>query len=106
MGKRLVFASVALFLLFERSSGTGRQPRGPEDATIPAPTPPLDGHADDRARDFVGDGGDMADPAGHHGGPFSSGSASETVGRIRAARLSSVLGQQVIIQNIGGRPGN
>src|SRR3982074_1088396 len=63
-GEEACFASVALFLLFERSSGTGRQPRGPEDATIPARTPPLDGHADDRARDFVGAGRDLAEPAG------------------------------------------
>jgi tripartite-type tricarboxylate transporter receptor subunit TctC len=34
--------------------------------------------------------------------PFAAGSASDTVGRILAARLSEVLGQQVVIENIGG----
>jgi tripartite-type tricarboxylate transporter receptor subunit TctC len=37
--------------------------------------------------------------------PFAAGSASDTVGRILAARLSEVLGQQVIIENIGGAGG-
>jgi tripartite-type tricarboxylate transporter receptor subunit TctC len=37
--------------------------------------------------------------------PFAAGSASDTVGRILAARLSEVLGQQVVIENIGGAGG-
>jgi tripartite-type tricarboxylate transporter receptor subunit TctC len=34
--------------------------------------------------------------------PFGAGSASDTVGRVLAAGLSEVLGQQVIIENIAG----
>src|SRR5258708_13035743 len=37
--------------------------------------------------------------------PFAAGSASDTVGRILAARLSEVLGQQVVVENIGGAGG-
>jgi tripartite-type tricarboxylate transporter receptor subunit TctC len=37
--------------------------------------------------------------------PFAAGSASDTVGRILAARLSEVLGQQVIIENTAGAGG-
>src|SRR5262245_33969523 len=37
--------------------------------------------------------------------PFAAGSASDTVGRILAARLSEVLGQQVLVENIGGAGG-
>jgi tripartite-type tricarboxylate transporter receptor subunit TctC len=37
--------------------------------------------------------------------PFAAGSASDTLARILAARLSEVLGQQVIIENIGGAGG-
>ena len=37
--------------------------------------------------------------------PFGAGSASDTVGRILGARLSEVLGQQVIVENIGGAGG-
>jgi tripartite-type tricarboxylate transporter receptor subunit TctC len=37
--------------------------------------------------------------------PFAVGSASDTVGRILAARLSEVLGQQVVVENIGGAGG-
>jgi tripartite-type tricarboxylate transporter receptor subunit TctC len=37
--------------------------------------------------------------------PFAAGSASDTVGRILAARLSEVLGQQVIVENVGGAGG-
>jgi tripartite-type tricarboxylate transporter receptor subunit TctC len=37
--------------------------------------------------------------------PFAAGSASDTVGRILAARLSEALGQQVIIENVGGAGG-
>src|ERR1700686_2281187 len=37
--------------------------------------------------------------------PFAAGSASDTVGRILAARLSEVLGQQVVIENIAGAGG-
>jgi len=37
--------------------------------------------------------------------PFAAGSASDTLGRILAARLSEILGQQVIIENIGGAGG-
>ncbi len=37
--------------------------------------------------------------------PFAAGSASDTVGRILAARLSEMLGQQVIIENVSGAGG-
>ena len=37
--------------------------------------------------------------------PFAAGSASDVVGRIFAARLSEVLGQQVVIENMGGAGG-
>jgi tripartite-type tricarboxylate transporter receptor subunit TctC len=37
--------------------------------------------------------------------PFAAGSASDIVGRILAARLSGVLGQQVIVENVGGAGG-
>ena len=37
--------------------------------------------------------------------PFAAGSASDVVGRIFAARLSEVLGQQVVIENVGGAGG-
>src|SRR5258708_15159119 len=37
--------------------------------------------------------------------PFAAGSASDTVGRILAARLSEVLDQQVVVENIGGAGG-
>jgi tripartite-type tricarboxylate transporter receptor subunit TctC len=37
--------------------------------------------------------------------PFAAGSASDTVGRILAARLSEILGQQVLVENIGGAGG-
>jgi tripartite-type tricarboxylate transporter receptor subunit TctC len=37
--------------------------------------------------------------------PFAAGSASDTVGRILAARLSEVLGQQVVVENVGGAGG-
>ena len=37
--------------------------------------------------------------------PFGPGSASDVVGRIFAARLSEVLGQQVVIENMGGAGG-
>jgi tripartite-type tricarboxylate transporter receptor subunit TctC len=37
--------------------------------------------------------------------PFAAGSASDTVARILAARLSELLGQQVVIENIGGAGG-
>jgi tripartite-type tricarboxylate transporter receptor subunit TctC len=37
--------------------------------------------------------------------PFAAGSASDTVARILGARLSEILGQQVIIENVGGAGG-
>jgi tripartite-type tricarboxylate transporter receptor subunit TctC len=37
--------------------------------------------------------------------PFAAGSASDTVGRILAARLSEVLAQQVVVENVGGAGG-
>jgi tripartite-type tricarboxylate transporter receptor subunit TctC len=37
--------------------------------------------------------------------PFAAGSASDTVGRIVAIRMSELLGQQVIIENVGGAGG-
>jgi hypothetical protein len=68
---------------------------------MPPWTTPLDGHTDDRARDFVVDGGDLADRAGHDGRAVCAGSASDTVGRIIAARLSEVLGQQERLRSAG-----
>jgi tripartite-type tricarboxylate transporter receptor subunit TctC len=37
--------------------------------------------------------------------PFAAGSASDTVGRILTARLSEILGQQVVVENMGGAGG-
>lgn len=37
--------------------------------------------------------------------PFAAGSASDTVGRVLAAALSEELGQQVIVENVGGAGG-
>ncbi|HWV41349.1 tripartite tricarboxylate transporter substrate binding protein [Pseudorhodoplanes sp.] len=37
--------------------------------------------------------------------PFAPGSASDVVGRVFAARLSEVLGQQVVVENMGGAGG-
>jgi tripartite-type tricarboxylate transporter receptor subunit TctC len=37
--------------------------------------------------------------------PFAAGGPVDTVGRIQAARLSEVLGQQVVVENIGGAGG-
>jgi tripartite-type tricarboxylate transporter receptor subunit TctC len=37
--------------------------------------------------------------------PFAAGGPVDTVGRVQAARLSEVLGQQVIVENIGGAGG-
>src|SRR5262245_31067493 len=37
--------------------------------------------------------------------PFAAGSASDTVARLLSGRLSEVLGQQVIIENVGGAGG-
>ena len=37
--------------------------------------------------------------------PFAAGSSSDTAGRVIAAKMSEVLGQQVIIENIGGGGG-
>ena len=37
--------------------------------------------------------------------PFSAGSASDTAGRIISARLSELLGQQVVVENVGGAGG-
>jgi len=37
--------------------------------------------------------------------PFAAGSASDTVARILGTRLSEVLGQQVLVENIGGAGG-
>ncbi len=37
--------------------------------------------------------------------PFAAGSASDTVGRILGARLSELLGHQVIVENVGGAGG-
>ena len=34
--------------------------------------------------------------------PFAAGSASDTMARILSARLSEVLGQQVVIENVAG----
>ena len=37
--------------------------------------------------------------------PFAAGAASDTVGRILAVRLSEVLGQQVVVENVAGAGG-
>jgi tripartite-type tricarboxylate transporter receptor subunit TctC len=37
--------------------------------------------------------------------PFAAGSASDTVGRLLTARLTEILGQSVIVENIGGAGG-
>jgi tripartite-type tricarboxylate transporter receptor subunit TctC len=37
--------------------------------------------------------------------PFAAGSGSDVLGRILAPRLSEILGQQVIIENVGGAGG-
>jgi tripartite-type tricarboxylate transporter receptor subunit TctC len=37
--------------------------------------------------------------------PFSAGGPADTVGRILAPRLSEILSQQVIIENVGGSGG-
>src|SRR4051812_47242108 len=37
--------------------------------------------------------------------PFGAGSASDTMARILAARMSDVLGQQVVVENVGGAGG-
>jgi tripartite-type tricarboxylate transporter receptor subunit TctC len=37
--------------------------------------------------------------------PFAAGGPVDTVGRIQAARLSELLGQQVVVENIGGAGG-
>jgi tripartite-type tricarboxylate transporter receptor subunit TctC len=37
--------------------------------------------------------------------PFAAGSASDTMARILSVRLSEVLGQQVVIENVSGAGG-
>src|ERR1700737_727832 len=37
--------------------------------------------------------------------PFAAGGPADTVGRILAPRLSELLGQQVIVENVGGSGG-
>ena len=37
--------------------------------------------------------------------PFAAGSASDGLGRLLAARMSEILGQQVIVENVGGAGG-
>lgn len=37
--------------------------------------------------------------------PFGSGSASDTVARILAPSISEILGQQVVVENVGGAGG-
>jgi tripartite-type tricarboxylate transporter receptor subunit TctC len=37
--------------------------------------------------------------------PFAAGSSTDTAGRLLAAGISEVLGQQVIVENIGGAGG-
>ena len=37
--------------------------------------------------------------------PFAAGGPADTVGRILAPRLSELLGQQVVVENVGGSGG-
>ena len=37
--------------------------------------------------------------------PYAAGGPVDTIGRIMAARLSELLGQQVIVENVGGAGG-
>src|SRR5436305_10927125 len=37
--------------------------------------------------------------------PFAAGGATDVVGRILASRLSELLGQQVLVENVGGAGG-
>ena len=41
----------------------------------------------------------------HHGDAFAAGSSSDTAGRVLAVGLSEALGQQVVIENVGGGGG-
>jgi tripartite-type tricarboxylate transporter receptor subunit TctC len=47
----------------------------------------------------------VADPAGDHGRSVRRRGPADTVGRILAPGLSELLGQQVIIENVGGSGG-
>ena len=48
---------------------------------------------------------ELADPAVNMVVPFAAGGPVDTIGRIMAARLSELLGQQVIVENVGGAGG-
>src|SRR6187455_1636513 len=37
--------------------------------------------------------------------PFAAGGPQDTIGRVFAARMSEVLGQQVVVENVGGAGG-
>ncbi len=47
----------------------------------------------------------MARAADDHGDPVSPGGGTDLLGRIVAKRLSEVLGQQVVVENVGGAGG-
>ena len=47
----------------------------------------------------------MADPRGDHGRAHAAGGPVDTLGRILAARLSEILGQQVVVENVAGAGG-
>jgi tripartite-type tricarboxylate transporter receptor subunit TctC len=48
---------------------------------------------------------DLAHAAYNHGVPFAPGGPVDTIGRIIAARLGDIFGQQVVIENVGGAGG-
>ena len=57
------------------------------------------------ARGFVSDGAKLADPAGDHGRAVRCRQRFRYGRAILAARLSEVLGQQVLVENVGGAGG-
>ena len=52
-----------------------------------------------------GVGARLADPARHRGRSFAAGSSTDTAARILAVGMSEALGQQLVIENVGGAAG-